>query len=63
MGDLLGMPDIEIIDGKKQTVFEAPSWVPKEEGPGILLIDDVNRADDRILRGIMQLLQNYELAS
>jgi hypothetical protein len=28
-----------------------------------LLIDDVNRADDRILRGIMQLLQNYELVS
>jgi hypothetical protein len=37
--------------------------VPTEEGPGILLIDDVNRADDRILRGIMQLLQNYELVS
>jgi hypothetical protein len=27
------------------------------------LLDDVNRADDRILRGIMQLLQNYELVS
>jgi hypothetical protein len=27
------------------------------------MIDDVNRADDRILRGIMQLLQNYELVS
>ena len=59
MGDLLGMPSVE--DGK--TVFRAPSWVPDTEGPGILLIDDVNRADDRILRGIMQLLQNYELVS
>jgi hypothetical protein len=59
MGDLLGMPTIQ--DGK--TVFQAPEWVPTEEGPGILLIDDVNRADDRILRGIMQLLQNYELVS
>lgn len=59
MGDLVGMPSIE--DGR--TVFKAPGWVPKEEGPGILLIDDVNRADDRILRGIMQLLQNYELVS
>tara|TARA_A100001037_G_scaffold288903_1_gene300088 strand:- start:234 stop:512 length:279 start_codon:yes stop_codon:yes gene_type:complete len=28
-----------------------------------MLIDDVNRADDRILCGIMQLLQNYELIS
>jgi hypothetical protein len=60
MGDLVGMPRITD-EGK--TVFSAPDWVPTEEGPGILLIDDVNRADDRILRGIMQLLQNYELVS
>lgn len=59
MGDLLGMPSIV----NEETVFRAPAWVPKEEGPGILLIDDVNRADDRILRGIMQLLQNHELVS
>jgi len=59
MGDLLGMP--KIIDGK--TVFAPPSWVPTSEVSGILLIDDINRADDRILRGIMQLLQNYELVS
>ena len=59
MGDLVGMPSIE--DGV--TKFRAPDWVPTAGGPGILLIDDVNRADDRILRGIMQLLQNYELVS
>lgn len=59
MGDLLGMPVIK--DGKTQ--FSPPEWVPTIEGPGILLIDDVNRADDRIIRGIMQLLQNYELTS
>jgi hypothetical protein len=61
MGDLLGMPYIDEPGGS--THFAAPEWVPKEEGPGIFLIDDVNRADDRILRGIMQLLQNFELAS
>lgn len=60
MGDLVGMPRIT---AEGNTVFSEPDWVPKEEGPGILLIDDVNRADDRILRGIMQLLQNYELIS
>ncbi len=60
MGDLVGMPRI---DESGYTHFAAPDWVPQEEGPGILLIDDVNRADDRILRGIMQLLQNYELIS
>ena len=59
MGDLLGMP--KIIGDK--TVFVPPVWVPTEDVPGILLLDDVNRADDRILRGIMQLLQNYELQS
>ncbi len=59
MGDLVGMPSIE----GGVTRFRAPEWVPTEEGPGILLIDDVNRADDRILRGIMQLLQNFELVS
>ncbi|WP_205961022.1 AAA family ATPase [Psychroserpens sp. NJDZ02] len=59
MGDLLGMP--KIVDN--ETITVAPSWVPTVDQPGILLIDDVNRADDRILRGIMQLLQNHELAS
>lgn len=59
MGDLVGMP---AIDGEV-TVWRPPAWVPSDEGPGVLLIDDVNRADDRILRGIMQLLQNFELVS
>ena len=64
MGDLVGMPKVvENSNGEVVTKFMAPSWVPTEDVPGILLIDDVNRADDRILRGIMQLLQNYELVS
>lgn len=66
MGDLLGMPKISHQgEGNihERTQFVTPDWVPKDDGPGILLIDDVNRADDRILRGIMQLLQNYELIS
>jgi hypothetical protein len=64
MGDLVGMPRVaDQAHGKAATEFVAPDWVPRTDGPGILLIDDVNRADDRILRGIMQLLQNYELVS
>lgn len=64
MGDLVGMPRVvDQAHGLAATEFVPPDWVPVEEGPGILLIDDVNRADDRILRGIMQLLQNYELVS
>ena len=67
MGDLTGMPKIdskgtpEIDDD--ETVLVPPKWVPKTEGPGILLLDDVNRADERILRGIMQLLQDGTLVS
>lgn len=59
MGDLHGLP---VIDGA-HTRFAPPDWVPTEDGPGILLLDDFNRADDRILRGIMQLLQRGELVS
>ena len=67
MGDLHGMPIVvdpdKRITGDEYTVYSPPDWVPKEEGPGILLLDDINRADDRILRGCMQLLQNFELFS
>lgn len=59
MGDLHGLP---VVEGNS-THFAAPDWVPTEAGPGILLLDDFNRADDRILRGIMQLLQRGELVS
>lgn len=60
MGDLMGMP-VVVGDGAATRVAP-PEWVPREEGPGVLLIDDVNRADDRILRGLMQLFQDYRLA-
>ncbi len=36
MGDFLGMPKV---DEHGCTVFAPPEWVPREEGPGILLID------------------------
>jgi hypothetical protein len=67
MGDLHGMPMImdpdRNVSGDEYTVYSPPQWIPKDDGPGILLLDDVNRADDRILRGIMQLLQHFELHS
>lgn len=59
MGDLHGLP---VSDGLV-TRFAPPEWVPTASGPGILLLDDFNRADDRILRGLMQLLQRFELQS
>ncbi|GJM34518.1 MAG: hypothetical protein DHS20C18_35190 [Saprospiraceae bacterium] len=64
MGDLVGMPKIVTDNqGREVSRLMPPDWVPNAEGPGILLLDDVNRADDRILRGIMQLLQQYALVS
>ena len=64
MGDLHGMPTITSNSiGNDFTSYSPPEWVPTEDGPGILLLDDVNRADDRILRGLMQLFQNYSLHS
>jgi MoxR-like ATPase len=67
MGDLHGLPTRMAADPERgeseRTVFLPPDWVPTEEGPGILLLDDFNRADDRILRGLMQLLQEFEMFS
>ncbi len=60
MGDLHGMPEIE----NNVTVFRRPSWLPEEnDNPSILLLDDFNRADNRIIKGLMQLLQFNELIS
>ena len=69
MGDLHGLPvrhdPNPDLHGDETTIYMAPEWVPREEdaGPGILLLDDLNRADDRILRGTMQLLQEFEMFS
>ena len=67
MGDLHGMPSVldpdVNVQGDEITVYSPPAWIPKEEGPGLLILDDINRADDRMLRGVMQLLQNFELLS
>ncbi|MCF8237648.1 MAG: AAA family ATPase [Saprospiraceae bacterium] len=59
MGDLLGMPFRE----GHQTHWAPPAWVPTVAGPGILLLDDLNRADARILNGLLALLQDGRLAS
>lgn len=59
MGDLLGMP---YKDGD-QTSWAPPGWVPRDSGPGILLLDDLNRADARILNGLLALFQEGRLAS
>lgn len=47
-----------------RTIYATPSWIPQEHTHGkrgLLVIDDMNRADSRIINSIMQLLQDSEL--
>jgi len=46
-----------------RTQYAKPDWAPDDEGPSILLLDDWNRSSVRIIKGIMQLLQNYRMVS
>ncbi|MBR9921690.1 MAG: AAA domain-containing protein [Bacteroidetes bacterium] len=59
LGDLIGMPAIK----EDKTSLKPPVWVPTDNTPGILLLDDINRADERILRGLMPLLQGFGMVS
>jgi hypothetical protein len=47
-----------------RTIYATPSWIPQEHThgkKGLLVIDDANRADGRIINSIMQLLQDGAL--
>jgi hypothetical protein len=66
MNDFHGLPvaSPSRVEGEPPvTVYATPEWVPRASGPGILLLDDFNRADLRIFRGLMQLLQDFRLFS
>lgn len=60
-----GLPIEEVIDGRTVMGYAPPSWWPTEKDtlggkrPVVLLFDDFNRADPRILKAIMQILQDY----
>lgn len=68
MGDLNGIPQ-EYQDkesGEWMTRTCPPEWAPELARDGekvILLADDFNRSDPRILKGTMQLIQDYGLVS
>lgn len=75
MGDLHGIP--EAYDpspetpnsGDEYTVYRPPEWLRAaidqidSNTPGLLILDDFNRAESRILQGCMQLLQMHALFS
>lgn len=52
-----------ILTGGKRTSYAPPSWVPTEARPGVILFDDGNRASQRIMKGLMQLVQDYRTIS
>ena len=55
--------------GDEYTVYRPPQWLSSAlsnvnpEKPGLLILDDFNRAEPRILQGCMQLLQMHALFS
>jgi len=63
MGDLLGIPepDVDPVSGKRVTVVRPPHWVPTKDVVGLVVLDDFNRADIRIIKGVMQLLQTAQM--
>jgi len=46
-----------------RTMYAPPDWVPTSPGPCVIIIDDFNRAGQRIIKGCMQLLQEHGLMS
>lgn len=49
--------------GNQRTIYAPPAWVPTKEEKGIILFDDGNRASQRIMKGLMQLVQDYRTIS
>jgi hypothetical protein len=64
MGDLHGFPVRVGSDGAGVMKYFPPEWVPTSEPvtAGVLLMDDITRADPRIQNGLMQLFQDGRLA-
>jgi len=68
MGDLQGLPDKVIMDGIKRTVYALPDFATAENDSrftspkgGFYLLDDFNRANRRLLLGLMQFLQDQSM--
>lgn len=67
MGDLNGMPDTAIVEGIARTIYALPMFAPINEGtpesPGCFIIDDFNRANARIVKGMMQFIQELSMGA
>jgi hypothetical protein len=43
--------------------YAAPEWIAGYEGPGILILDDYSRADQRFLQSAMELIDRQQYIS
>lgn len=63
IGDLVGLPKIEKIDGINKTIWGQPVWWPEEkDGKVVLLLDEWNRAATTdVIQAIFQLILDRKL--
>ena len=52
-----------VATGKKQMSYAAPEWIANKENGGILLLDDWNRADQRFIQAVMELVDRQTYIS
>lgn len=62
VGDLVGLPDFEVIiekDGSKtrRTTFNAPDWLPKQGDKSLIVIDEINRTQKDIVMAMFDLIE------
>jgi hypothetical protein len=62
VGDLIGLPDFEVIVGEngkseKRTSFAAPDWLPKTGEKVLIIIDEINRTQKDIVMAMFDLIE------
>ena len=62
VGDLIGLPDFDVIIGKegkeeKRTTFNAPDWLPTEDEEALIIIDEINRTQKDIVMAMFDLIE------
>jgi len=58
--DVIGFPSIEKVEGRQVTVHNTPDFWPTE-GEGVLLLEEVNRANTSVMNTFMQLLTDRKV--
>jgi len=65
--DMLGVPGVEIVDGKKRTVFYLPTIFPTSNGTSnkgaIIFFDEMNRAPEAVLAASLSLCLEGKVGS